>query len=136
MIRRRSDWQVRFRNAVDTASKIQFRFGVHDCCLFVAYVLDQMCDSDFVANVRERYGYSDELQALNIIEAGGGLKAIVSEWLGDPVAVGNVCAGDVVLLRIEGRVSLGVVESHCAIAAALHGVDTVPLMFAECGWKV
>lgn len=133
---RRPDWKERFDEAVATASLLPFHYGQHDCCLFVAYVLDRMCDSNYVQRVKQAYGYVDELSAIDILQDHGGLRKVVTEWLGEPISIEQAKPGDVALLRVGSRVSLGIIEAHNVLGAAFKGVEAVPLRYAECAWRI
>lgn len=133
---RRADWRERFRDAIDTASLVSFRYGQHDCCLFVAYVLDQMCDTNYVKQVKDAYGYVDELSAIDVLTSNGGLHKLVCDWLGPPVPRAQARSGDVVLLRLGDQVALGIVENHCALAAAKTGVESVPMKHVVAAWRI
>lgn len=133
---RRDDWRQQFKDVIDTASHCEFCIGRHDCVIFVAYAIDRMCDTNFVVQLRNTYGTLDELSAINIMESSGGLKSLATTWLGDPVPVSEGRPGDVVLIRMENLVSMGLIENHNVVCASQHGVSAVPLHFAECAWRV
>jgi len=122
---------------ISAASSREFKWGEHDCCMFVANVLDAMCDTTYAKDVAETYAYHDELAAIDIIDTNFGLKKLVTSWLGDPIDRRRAMPGDVVLLKDgEGKVVLGIVSGNAAVAAARNGVFGLPMASAVCAWRV
>lgn len=124
------------RDAIDLASRAPFMYGQHDCCLFAAFVVDRMCDTDYYEQIRMQFRYSDEFAAINIIDSNGGLYEMTRKFLGDPIPVRNALPGDVLLLRNDGKALLAILEGHQAVAAAESGVVPLPLTDAICAWRI
>lgn len=133
---RRADWHARMQAAINTASVVPFNYGQHDCALFSAYVVDQMCDTDHFERLRKTFVYQDEAQASQVIESGGGLYTMAVKWLGEPIRVAFAMPGDVALVRNNGSVLLGIVEGHQIVAAGEKGVVPLPLENAVCAWSI
>lgn len=133
---RREDWHKRMQDAINTASLVPFQYGQHDCALFAAYVVDQMCDTNHVERLRREFIYQDGEQATAIIEGGGGLHKLASAWLGDPIPVTRAMMGDVALVRNNDTVLLGIVEGHQVVAAGAQGVVPLPLHDAVVAWSI
>jgi hypothetical protein len=124
------------QDSINTASLVPFQYGQHDCALFAAYVVDQMCDSDHARRLRAIYVYRDEAGATDIIEQGGGLLKLAKDWLGEPIPISRAMPGDVALVRNNGTVLLAIVEGHQVVAAGATGVIPLPLSECACAWRV
>ena len=137
MLSRRSDWHARLHDAVEQSKIITFSYGLHDCCLWVARCVDVMCDTRFCAAIRERFNYRDEASATEVLNAGGGLPALVEEFLGPPTNPKLAAPGDVVLARNgDGLPILGIVVGHNIVVAGQSGVIALPPSAAVLCWKV
>lgn len=125
------------QDAINTASLVPFQYGQHDCALFSAYVVDQMCDDqNHVERLKKIYLYQDEAQANSIIESGGGLYKMAVEWLGEPIPISRAMMGDVALVRNDNTALLGIVEGHQIVAAGKTGVTALPLSDAVLAWRI
>lgn len=112
-----------------------FEWGVHDCVLFAAEVVRirtgrNVLDVDVT--------WRSALQAHRALESMGGLRAVVTERLGEPTAVLGACVGDVALVRdpLEGNELLGVFHDQQVLCPALDGLARLPLSAALCRWAL
>jgi hypothetical protein len=109
---RRDDWVEQMWLAIEDHDSTEFVWGVNDCCLFVARVVDAMTDGDFEAQLNA--SYTDEETALAYIASFGSLEAAVSSHLGQPEP-GRPLRGDVVLIDGGAGPALGIlVGGHIA----------------------
>lgn len=99
-----------------------FEWGTTDCCQFVADWWHKVTDDDSVTLWRGTYDSLDG--ALNIIDAAGGLVALVSEVTGVKARSGKSAqAGDICLVRVHTdlgeTVAMGIAASdgHIALRA-------------------
>lgn len=135
-IKRRDDWMDRLVVAVKDANALPFRYGVHDCCLWAAHCVDRMCDTNIARSIIERFNYSDEQSANAIIAAAGGLKELVSEFLGDPIPSAFAAPGDIVIARNGDQALVAVVIGHNIIAPTSDGLTVLPFANGVLCWKV
>lgn len=126
----------RLQQCVENAKLLPFQYGVHDCCLWAAHCVDAMCDTQHAAAIKDRFNYADEAAADTVIEAGGGLLALVQSFLGKPENAVWAAPGDVVLVRNEGRAITGVVVGHSVVAPSSTGLLVLPYGEIAVCWKV
>lgn len=137
MLSRRSDWSVRLYAAVDQAMTLPFIYGVHDCCLWAARCVDVMCDTTFVRDIAERFNYRDADSANAVLEQGGGMLALVTEFLGEHSSPKYAAPGDVVLARNgDGLPIIGVIVGHSVVVPGERGAIVLPYDSAIVCWKV
>lgn len=134
---RRNDWQERLAEAVKHTQIVPFSYGVHDCCMWAAYCIDQMCDTDYVNQVVERLNYHSEAEANAVIANAGGLDNIVSEFLGEPIPGAFAAPGDVVLARNgDEKPIITVMVGHHLVGPGPDTVHHLPFSAAMKCWRV
>jgi len=97
---RRPDWMVRLDALVCAFRERPFAWGDHDCCTVAAAVVEACTGADVMGDLRGRY--STALGAARLIEAEGGMAAMLAARLGTEVAVSMAQAGDIGL-GADGR---------------------------------
>lgn len=80
--------------------------------------------------------YDGELGAARLIKEGGGLRALATALLGEPVSPLMAGVGDVVLLINEGREMLGVCNGTSALAPGADGTAVLPMNAAVAAWNI
>lgn len=81
--------------------RMAFRWGVHDCCMFAAEAIRVQTGIDPARNLRGRYATA--LQAARVVQACGGLLAIGSAALGEPLRAPLLaCSGDLGMVNSRG----------------------------------
>lgn len=134
---RRPDWHQKMFDAFAQARARQFQWGLHDCCLFVASVVDAMTDSDYAQRIAADLPYSTEAEARDYIARAGGLQPLVASYLGDTIPWGWAQQGDVVLAHdANGQEVLGVCEGAQVICATGAGIGPLPINRAICAWRI
>ena len=128
------DWPRRLDAAIEAARARPFCWGEQDCALFAAAVVEAVTGRDFGAEFRGCY--ASALEARRQMEARGGLAAITSCFLGDPVQVTVARRGDVVLRLGEHGESLGIcLGAKCAFTG-FDGLVFTPLKECVLAWRV
>ncbi|ATA54588.1 hypothetical protein CKY39_16255 [Variovorax boronicumulans] len=89
--------------------------------------------ADLMADVP---AYDSALAAGRLIEDGGGLQALVTSMLGQPMSPLMAAVGDVVLLTNEGRDLLGICNGVNAIAPGPVGLVALEMNAASVAWKI
>jgi hypothetical protein len=120
---KRHDWASRMFEQMELHKHREFQWGVNDCCLFVARVIDSMTDSDLVTVLQA--AYSDERSALKFIAFHGDLASAVSAYLGEPV-VRRPVRGDAVLFDGGEGDALGICIGTSVVAVGPTGLRIVP----------
>lgn len=110
-----------------------FEWGRNDCCLFAADAVLAMTGEDPAASLR---GYSSALAAQRLIDEAGGLQALASQALGEPVSQLMAGVGDVVLLTNEGRELLAICNGINAVAPGPDGMVVLDMAAALAAWKI
>lgn len=134
------DWEARYAHGIETVRFVPFTWGVHDCVMFAAYMIERVTGRDFSPEFRRKYRWADAQEAKAIVAGAGGLGALVDEFLG--VAARRppllLAKGDVVLAHsINGIEVLAVHDGARLIAPAPDvGLDTLPLGNALYGWRL
>jgi hypothetical protein len=126
------NWPVILNDFIDARRDTAFVWGATDCCLFAADAVQSMTGVDYVADYRGTY--SDAKGALRLISEAGGLPAFVPDSF-EEVDPGFAQRGDVVLLDIEGRNSLGIHLGHVIAGQGEAGVAFVPPALAMRAWR-
>lgn len=130
---RLADWQLRYAAYVSSRTGMPFAWGTNDCCTFAAGAVQAVTGKDPMVAVPS---YNTALTAARLIEAGGGLKALATALLGQPVAPLVAAVGDVVLLHNEGRELLGICNGINALAPGPAGVVPLEMTDASAAWKI
>lgn len=128
------DWQLRFSDFIVKRRAMPFAWGRNDCCLFAADAVFAMTGNDFGGDALG--AYTDAKGALRMTEERGGLRAIASEALGEPVPALRAAVGDVVLLVNDGRELLGICNGTNAIGPGPDGLAVLGMETALAAWKV
>lgn len=125
------NWQTRLAAYVRQRSSQPLVWGVHDCALFAAGA---------VAAVTGRYvplpAYIGARQGLRTLRALGGLRAIATRELGDPIPAQRAGVGDVVLVATGKREALALCNGVTALGPGPDGLVAVPLRHAVMAWRV
>ncbi len=135
-MRRFEDWPRRLDAAIEAARARHFSWSEgHDCCLFAADVVLALTGRDFAESFRGRY--STRAEAVALLGARGGLEAVVTSYLGQPLPTALLARrGDVVMVETpEGR-ALGVSVGGKAACAGPQGLTFVPMAGWLSGWRV
>jgi hypothetical protein len=119
-------WQDVFFAYLEIARVTPFQWGVQDCCLFAADVVDTVSGT----TLREQLSlcYTDETTALAYIASFGTLEAAVSSWLGTSEAPNSAGPGDIVIATLDNGPTVGVcLGVKCAFASIVDG----PLLYTD-----
>ena len=130
---RNADWVDQMFATIEAHADLPFEWGVNDCCIFVARVIDAMTGSVIEADLSAEY--SDEETALAFIASHGSLEAAVSVFLGDPVP-GMAMRGDAVLLDGGDGPAMGIMLGDVIAAMGPNGFVYVPRGEALMRWAV
>jgi hypothetical protein len=130
---RRDDWVEQMWLAIEDHADTEFVWGVNDCCLFVARVVDAMTDSDIETQLNA--AYTDEETALAYIASFGSLEAAVSSHLGQPEP-GRPLRGDVVLIDGGDGPALGILVGGYIAGMGPNGFVYLPRSEALQRWAI
>ncbi len=131
---RRHDWSSQLYLQIDAHKERSFACGDNDCCLFVARVVDAMCDTDHEMTLRDKY--QDEQTALEYISRSGGIASAVDTVIGSHKSEGRPMRGDVVLFNGENGETLGICVGRYIAAMGKDGVVFADRPSMICYWSI
>ena len=127
-------WQTRFALLCIERQRRPFEWGAHDCCLWAADAVRAVTGQDFAEGLRGTYATAAE--AARMLAQAGGVRALATHALGEPVGPLMAAVGDVVLFEQDGRELLAVCNGGTALAVAGQGLEPLPMSAALAVWKV
>lgn len=130
---RRNDWVDQMWAIIEAHSSAQFEWGVNDCCLFTARVIDAMTDTDHELDLQA--AYSDEATALAYIASHGGLQDAVSSHLGEP-AEGRALRGDAVMVDGGEGYAIGICTGSTVACLQQQGLIHLPRSEILARWAI
>ena len=111
------------RDNINKYSPMRFKWGVMDCCQFVAKVL----------GINHEYEYSSEEEANKIISGFGGMVGFISHILNRrPGAYG---IGDPVVIEINDKSFCGINLNNGVIVKSKSGVIEIDKEYITAGWS-
>jgi hypothetical protein len=127
------DWEKRLRDFIESRRKVPYAIGSNDCCLFVADCVKEITGSDPAESLR---GYTTAEEAQALIDDHGGMKALVSEFLGK--SNGPLCArrGDVVSVDTPEGLAIGICLGVKAAFVTDKGLRFRPMSDCLDSWSV
>ncbi|AKJ28847.1 DUF6950 family protein [Caldimonas brevitalea] len=133
-LQRLPDWPDRLARLIAARLTHPFMWGVHDCALWAADVVEALTGVDIAAGVRGTY--STALQAERVLRVHGGLKGLGDDTLGQPIHPLESRVGDVGLVMSGGREVCAVCNGDHWLAPAADGLAALDLFAATTAWRV
>ena len=130
---RRIDWQERFYAFTKARSRMAFVWGLNDCCTFAADAVEALTGVNPMCGFE---AYQTEAAAARVVHRAGGLDALATSRLGQPVSPAFAAVGDVVLVENEGRQMLTVCNGTSVIAPGEFGMVALGMESALAAWKI
>lgn len=127
-------WQSALDALLSARLNAPFVWGQHDCCLFAADAVLAITGQDLAASLRGTYATEEEAAAL--VQSLGGVAALVTARLGDPMPSALARPGDVGLVEIDGRQSLAVCIGRHWQAPGPDGLRVLPRSMVLQAWGV
>ena len=128
---RSDDWPERLFEYMDARRGLPFAWGDNDCASFACGAVYAMTGE------RLEIPAADSAEAYaRLLRDQGPLQAMVEALLGDPIAPAYAQRGDVVLLTLEGRETLGVCVGMDIAGPGADGLALVPMACAVAAWRV
>lgn len=128
---RHEDWPERMADKLREWRAKPFEWGLADCVIFVADMVQAMTGCDLAEKVRGRYA-SEFGARRQILEHGGDLAELLTRKLGAPVAVNFAQRGDIVMSG--GNLGICVGPSGAFVTPA--GLIYIDLADCSACWKV
>ncbi|BEP42268.1 hypothetical protein GmRootV15_28570 [Variovorax sp. V15] len=135
------DWQTRFSHFGQERARAPFVWGTNDCCTHAAAAVEAITGANPMAAL-EPYGTEagPRRQALRRLlrklDNAGGLQALVTAHMGEPIQPVMATVGDVVLVRNEGRELLTVCNGVNAMGPGRDGMVALSMQDALVAWRI
>lgn len=131
---RLADWSQRLARAIEARRRLPYAWGVNDCALFAADMVEAQTGHDFGMPFRGRY--TDEAGARAILESLGhaDLAGLADSCL--PRGAGRPQRGDVVLQPHPAGDFLAVVWGGGVVGPGERGLGLVPRALGAPWWRV
>ncbi|SES76280.1 hypothetical protein [Variovorax sp. OV084] len=127
------DWQLRLAEFGQARASMPFRWGSNDCCSFAAAAVEAITGENPMAAADR---YDSEFGALRLIAAAGGLRALVSSFLGDEIRPAAAAVGDIVLVLNDGAELVGVCNGVNVMAPSAGGMVALSMDAAVAAWRI
>lgn len=118
---------------IDRVKHDPFEWGVMDCCTFAAKAVEAQTGVD---PLKKFPHYETEEDAAKIIEARGGVEAIATSVLGQPIPPKTAQRGDVVMAECGRGDTLGICLGNRFAVVAKDGLAFAPMRMAKRAWRV
>ncbi len=125
------DWEQRLFQLIDSRRRHPFAWGKQDCCLFAADAVLQMTGVDLAASYRGRYH-----NAATALKLGAVAELIDKTGLPRMRNVNLARRGDMMLLALTQRETVGVCVGGQIAAPGVDGLVFVPVNKAIAGWRI
>lgn len=132
-MQRHDNWPERLADFIETRRDTPFAWGVNDCAGFAFHAVEAITGVDPIASLRR---YKTPLGAARILTREGGMRALVTARLGEPVGAASAQRGDVVLVQIDGRDTLVVCTGDRLAGPGVDGLVLLPLSAGLVAWRV
>lgn len=133
---RREDWSDRLTQAVDAAYNRPFAWGMHDCALWAADVVEAMTGRDPAESYRGRY--TTPRSAIKTLRDHGfaDLGEAITDALGEPIEPKLAQRGDVVLVAGPAGEAAGICIGSISATPSRQGLFFAPMAAWVKAWRV
>jgi hypothetical protein len=130
---RRDDWRERLAALVEKHRYTPFKWGEFDCASWGGMCVYAVCGITPKKTVRPR---ATELEAQKQLRSYGGIEKAICSEMGSAVSPKQARHGDICLVEIDGRMSIGVCLGAEIAAPSEQGLAFVPLSKAVLAWHI
>jgi len=127
------DWPERLAGVFAARMAEPFSRGGNDCCMFAAACIEAVTGVNPAARFK---AYSTTAEAEAIIARSGGLYALVSSVLGQPIPKAMAWRGDVALIEIGGVEFVAVIDGEKWLCPGPDGMRRGLVKDARAVWRV
>lgn len=129
------DWRYHLEEAFFEARKTPFEWGSHDCATFSSKCIGRATGEAFEARVKSRYQWKNKREALKLLRKKT-LMEMASDIMGPSSPVNECMGGDLILVKNNGHLLLGIHDGHGVVCAGDKGLVKLELEDAVCGWRI
>lgn len=128
---RLNDWPERLAAFMDERRNVPFQFGIHDCSTFAADAVAAMTGERLQIPVAD----SPEAYA-RLVRDQGTLRDMAEALLGESIHPAYAQRGDVVLLEMGERETLGICVGAEIAGPGADGLALAPMSMALLAWRI
>lgn len=111
----------------------EFKWGLYDCCMFVADCLHAATGEDYAGDLRG--AYDSKKTATAALKPYGGIEGYLNETF-NPVPVNFARRGDIVLFEGNGVFSVGLHDGRQLLFMDTKGIQCLPVNKVTKAWRV
>lgn len=134
-MKKKEGWREALQDEFFLARNREFSWGSNDCAIFCARCVERMTGYPVVSEMRNKFSWTNKKEGVRLL-ASRAFIDMTSDVLGVPSAVNECMEGDVMLVKNNDHLLLGMHEGHFVVSVSEHGIDKVPLENAVCGWRI
>lgn len=126
-----TDWEARLYAFMDARRVMPFAWAQNDCATFAADAVEAITGERLAipqADTPEAYA--------RLLRDQGSLRSMAEALLGDAIAPAYAQRGDVVLLVLDDRETLGVCVGADIAGPGANGLVLVPMAHAVAAWRI
>jgi len=131
-VQRHRDWQSRLAGFVASRESVPFKWGSHDCALFVCDGIEAISGHDPAAKYR---GYTTEIGAARVVKRLGGMRGVGNTIFGQEIHPMQAQVGDVGLVDVEGRESFALCGGPFWLSPGPGGLVRLDVGVAVMAWR-
>ena len=132
---KRANWELELGNFLISNMHRDFRWGEWDCVTFASECVRIQTGTDLKSEIMGNRKYSSLVGGVRFLKSiGGDIPSILDEHL--ERAESDVRTGDIAMMAVEERFSLGVVVGNMAWFLDTEGMRQAPVHLAEGVWHV
>jgi hypothetical protein len=127
------DWQIRLEAFVRERRAMPFAWGTNDCSIFASDCVLAITGTDPAPP--ELRIHRTAKQACRALAKHGGLAAIATAAMGQPVPAAFAQVGDMVLVKVGKREALAICNGCTAMGPSAQGLTSVGIDTATLAWR-
>jgi hypothetical protein len=128
---RYDDWPERLEAFIDSRRDVPFGWGTNDCVTFANDAVEAITGSKPV-----HVTWDSAASALSAIQAVGSISDMCETLFGKDIPASFAQRGDVVLMMMDGRETLGIMIAERIAGPAADGLILLPISTAIKAWRV
>jgi hypothetical protein len=128
---RRTDWAERLYDFMESRRAVPFAWSANDCASFAGDAVEAMTGGRVeIPRAATPAAYA------RLLRDQGSLQSMAAALLGDPIAPAYAQRGDVVLLLLDERETLGICVGADIAGPGGNGLVLVPMAHAVSAWRI
>lgn len=112
-----------------------FKWGEHDCCLFVADWILEKTGNDLAIKYRGKYSTKQGAFKLLFKLGLNDIKTLFKQSLNNQISIAYAKRGDVALVNYNDEIVGGIVGVNCVYCVSHDGIVKLPLDNVDCAFS-